>query len=674
MNNDFHRLLKRQLKECFGDKENIPEQLDNFLELINDSYKSYDKDLEQLEHILKLSSQELFKANKELNFINNDNEKVIEQKTNSLSKTTFILENAEKIAGLSTLSFNFSTKTIEFSSEFANTFSAYLNTEPFDLQSFFKNFNNSDQIYGVVQDCIRLQRKQKINLVSLVSDTRFFEIECDILKDKQNLDENILIIVFKDVTSKHSIERDRETLLYTLKNYSDAINYAAIVSITDKNGVIIQANEAFCEISQYSQNELIGKNHKILNSGFHDANFYKDMWGTISSGKIWKGIFRNKKKDGTYYWVDSTIVPFQENGKIFQYISIRYDITEKIVASQRIEQQKEFYENILNTIPVDIAVFNKNHEYLFVNENGIKSKEIRDYIIGKTDFDYCKKFNRDITLANFRHNLFNEAIEKRDFVEFTDTIKKPDDSMIYVVRRFFPVFDSNGEFNTMLGYGVDITEKAEQAKVLEESLKEKETLLSEIHHRVKNNLALVVGLIEMQIFRNEDENFKLQLNEILRRISAIALIHEKLYKSNNFSMIEMPGYIKEFVGFTSHLHDKTNPVILNYDFDEVYLTTKQAIPLALAINELITNTYKYAFKDNLSPRLNISLKKESDDDITLIFSDNGKGLPPELDITKSKSLGFKLILIFIKQLKGTYTISNEKGFSINVKFKYSEIN
>jgi two-component sensor histidine kinase len=136
-------------------------------------------------------------------------------------------------------------------------------------------------------------------------------------------------------------------------------------------------------------------------------------------------------------------------------------------------------------------------------------------------------------------------------------------------------------------------------------------------------------------------------------------------------MIERPAYIKEFVGFTSYLNDKSNPVIVNYDFDEIYLTTKQAIPLALAINELITNSYKYAFKDNPNPKLNISLKQEGDD-ITMIFSDNGKGVPPELDITKSKSLGFKLIFIFIKQLKGNYVISNEKGFSIIVKFKYSE--
>ena len=274
-----------------------------------------------------------------------------------------------------------------------------------------------------------------------------------------------------------------------------------------------------------------------MNSGFHNAEFFGEMWSTISSGKIWKGIFRNKKKDGTFYWVDSTIVPFQENGKVVQYISIRYDITEKIVSSQKIEQQKQFYENILNTMPFDIAVFNKQHQYLFVNPHGIKSKEVREFIIGKTDFDYCEKYNKDNTSANFRHQLFIEALEKREFVEFTDTIKKPDESEVHIVRRFFPVFDSRGEFISMLGYGVDITDKVEQSKVLQESLKEKETLLSEIHHRVKNNLALVVGLIEMQIFRNEDENFKSQLNEILRRISAIALIHEKLYKSNNFSML-----------------------------------------------------------------------------------------------------------------------------------------
>ena len=671
MNNEFHRLLKRQIKECFGERKNIPAPFDKFLNFINDSYKSYDSDLEHLEHILKVSSQELFKANKELKFINKDNEKVIEQKTNSLRKTAFILENAEKITGLSTISFNFSNKSVEFSSEFTNTFYEYVNKEKFDLQLFFENFNNSDQINSVIEDCVRLQQKQKVSDITLINDSRFFELECDILKDDQQPEEVILIIVFKDITERHSFEREREKLLYSLNNYSDAINFAAIVSITDEKGVILSANQAFCEISQYAQNELIGATHKLLNSEFHDAHFFKEMWGTIASGKIWKGIFRNKKKDGTFYWVDSTIVPFKENGNIFQYISIRFDITEKIMSSQKIQKQKQFYESILNSIPVEIAVFNKNHEYLFVNPSGIESQEEREYIIGKTEFDYCLKYNKDSTLADYRHQLFTEALEKRDFVEFVSTIEKENNHTEHLLQRFFPVFDSGGQFNSMIGYGIDITDKIEQSKAIEDSLKEKETLLSEVHHRVKNNLALVVGLIEMQIFRNEDENFIGQLNEILRRISAIALIHEKLYKSNSFSMIEMPTYIKEFVGITSRLNDKSNPVTVNYEFNEVYLTTKQAMPLALAVNELITNSYKYAFKENPRPTLNISLKKDGDD-ITLKFSDNGKGVPAGVDITKSKSLGFKLIFIFIRQLKGTYTISNENGFSMCVKFKYSE--
>ena len=133
-----------------------------------------------------------------------------------------------------------------------------------------------------------------------------------------------------DVTAKVLTNRSYEQTVESLLNIEHALDQSSVVAITNRQGVITYVNDKFCELSQYSSDELVGQTHQIVNSGFHPKSFFKDMWGTIGNGAIWQGEVQNRAKDGTYYWVNTTIVPFLDSkGRPYQYIAIRTDITDR---------------------------------------------------------------------------------------------------------------------------------------------------------------------------------------------------------------------------------------------------------------------------------------------------------------------------------------------------------
>ena len=139
--------------------------------------------------------------------------------------------------------------------------------------------------------------------------------------------------------------------LQQLFELNSALDQSAIVVMTDEKGILRYVNDKFCQISQYSREELIGKTHKIINSGYHPPQFFQEFWETIQAGKVWKGEIKNRAKDGTYYWVDTTIVPFlDEARKPYQYLAIRYDITTCKAAQEKLQQQKKLLETALKEL------------------------------------------------------------------------------------------------------------------------------------------------------------------------------------------------------------------------------------------------------------------------------------------------------------------------------------
>ena len=172
-----------------------------------------------------------------------------------------------------------------------------------------------------------------------------------------------------------------------ISDYKYALDESSIVAITNQKGIIIHVNENFCKISKYQAEELIGQDHRIINSGYHSKEFIRDLWQTIAKGRIWKGELKNKAKDGSVYWVDTTIVPFlNAEGKPYQYVAIRSDITSRKKSEEELQKtlrEISDYKYALDESAI-VAITNQQGIITHVNDNFCKiSKYTSDELIGQ---------------------------------------------------------------------------------------------------------------------------------------------------------------------------------------------------------------------------------------------------------------------------------------------------
>lgn len=192
------------------------------------------------------------------------------------------------------------------------------------------------------------------------------------LADEESL-ENLSTLLAGLVSEILNTRDELQAALAAIENQQFALDQHAIVSITDARGNLIYANDKFCQISHYSREELLGQNHRVVNSRLHSKEFFANMWGTISQGRVWHGDIRNRAKDGSYYWTSATIVPFLDTEKVpYQYISIRTDITQERLLTDQIESSKRLLQNVMNTLGEGVYTLDADGKCNFVNPEAEK--------------------------------------------------------------------------------------------------------------------------------------------------------------------------------------------------------------------------------------------------------------------------------------------------------------
>ena len=223
--------------------------------------------------------------------------------------------------------------------------------------------------------------------------------------------------------------------------------------------------------------------------------------------------------------------------------------------------------------------------------------------------------------------------------------------------------------SSFIATAIESFERAKAESEIKNSLKEKELLLKEIHHRVKNNLQVITSLLYLQSRNIKDKKQAEVFLECQSRVRTMVLVHEKLYQSADIARIDYSDYIQSLTGYLIHTYlSKDHQVKVDINIKNVFLTLDTAINCGLIINELISNSLKYAFPDKRDGILDIKLETNNSEDYTLTIRDNGIGISQDINIRETKTLGLQLVMILVDQLEGTISLDNSNGAKFTINF------
>ncbi len=533
--------------------------------------------------------------------------------------------------------------------------------------------NSQDQYYFHQKKFIETGTLTLTELQLVKQDGTIFwaQVESSLLR--VNKHEPQARILISDISPRKQIEKllqDAEQRLSTLAEYSRAITWEV-----DAEGLYTYISPTCLSILGYSPEEIVGQKH------FYDLH-PEEGRAAFKAGafEYFKNhdSFRNlenilQASDERIIWFSTNALPIlDEDGKLTGYRGVDTDINERKQIEQALAQAVTRLALAVRAGGVG------TWEYDFVNDRLTWDDQMyKLYGISPQDFSGAYDAWQKGLHPQDREHGDNEIQAARRAEKDFDTefrVVWPDGS-VHALRALALVMrDETGEALSMLGTNWDVTDQKLMLKKLQISIFEKDALLREVHHRVKNNLAAIIGLINLQESNLIDPVTKTAFSELGSRVSAMALVHELLYSSENLAQIDLQTYLERLTSQLSHLYQSSGQAQITVAAQGVFIDLDEAIPCGLIVSEQITNSFKYAFPGG-QPRageticeIKISASQKGSA-YTLNVCDNGVGVPAGFDWKKSPTLGMSLIrMLGEHQLGATIQLDTATGTCIEIKF------
>lgn len=434
-------------------------------------------------------------------------------------------------------------------------------------------------------------------------------------------------------------------------------------------GNILEANQTICKMTGYSFEEMTSINISDLEAVESSYEIVEHLQKIIQEGG---DRYETKYKCNNGQLIDVEIsatysAPSKE--QIFIFIK---DITERKQAEQEILESEKRFRLLVHSAPEGIFV-QVDKRFAYVNNTAVKIFGAESYkdllytpVLDRFHSDYHEKVKERLTLLNE---------EKTEVPSIEEVCLKMDGTTFYAEVSAVPMF-FNGR-NGALVFFRDITERKFNEERVKNSLREKEVLIRELYHRTKNNMQVICAILNLKSASITDISIIAILKEMEYRIRSMALVHQKLYQSQNLSRIDLKDYIAELsVLLISGFNIDKDQVSVKLNLEKVEVLIDTAIPCGLVLNEIISNSLKYAFPHNRKGEIFISLRRTEDGEIELKISDNGVGIKEDFDFEHTGSLGLQIVNSIINdQLQGSVETTTKSGVSYFIRFKdtlYSE--
>ncbi len=316
------------------------------------------------------------------------------------------------------------------------------------------------------------------------------------------------------------------------------------------------------------------------------------------------------------------------------------------------------WETIFNSIEVPIMILDKEHRIVRINKSMKNKTGIKHDVIGEKCYNIIHGTPAPPVFCPHAKTIQNNE-------EYTEEVEFPD---FWLLVSTSPLYDFEGNLIGSGHIAQDITKQKEAEKEIHDLLELKELLMKETHHRVKNNLVTISGLLSLQAINIEDQSAKEALLDSQNRAKAMAIIHQKLYSYADFEKIDLNHYLTQLLDEILNTYSADKKVRYLLDVDDISLNVDTALILGLIINELVSNSLKYAFLEDEKYIIHVKLHK-SDDKFILSISDNGKSIPDHINLEEPDSFGLTLVNLLTKQINGQISIKRDNGTLVTINFE-----
>ena len=476
--------------------------------------------------------------------------------------------------------------------------------------------------------------------------------------------------IVQDITDRKLAEAALQESELRFRTMANAIPQLAWIARAD--GHILWYNQRWYDYTGTIPEQMEGWGWQSVHDPNELPKVLKRWQYSIATGEPFDMTFPLRGADGVFHPFLTRVIPLKDTaGRAQQWFGTNTDVSELKRVEQSLRESEALYRGIGESIDYGVWICAPDGRNKYASDSFLK-------LVGMTQ-EQCSNFGWGDVLhpddAERTLAAWQECVRTGDKWDIEHRFRGMDGQWHPVLARGVPVRNEQGEITRWAGINLDISRIKQAEEQIKASLAEKEVLLKEVHHRVKNNLAAIMGLLDLQGQKVDDATAKAALVELSGRIRSMALVHEQLYKSENFSRINFQDYTQALITHLSLSYERSVNFRVSVAAKDIVMGIDSAVPCGLLMTELVTNAFKYAFPEG-RPRpgadiCEIAVSAEWDGAAyTLTVADNGVGLPVDLDWSNTDTMGLLLVkMLGEHQLQGRIELDRSCGTSFRLRFE-----